>query len=272
MDAWIRCIDKALSWSSTEQVEINIENDAINVLIKEGEKAKLSLCAIMHMAEVQKINLNLVIKKHAKVKLISSCGSLIGGRHESNWSLELEEGARCYVLRNHVWNKEAKVESTTSVLCSEHAYFKEVTIVKQSALSEHLSLNGIVGEGASFFSYLGSEVSHFSQLISQTNLILHKNSKAKVISKGACAGKMEVRDKLTAVDQARGHLSCNAILLDERAEFLTSPTLHTKTKDAILTHEAGIGRINEQEIMYLMSKGIKRDEAKNIIIKHFINP
>jgi len=272
MDAWIRCIDKTLSWGSTNMIEINVENGSINIHVKERAKASISLCAIMHMVEVQSIKLNVVVKKHAKLKLISSCGSLVGGRHESNWTLKLEEGARCYVLRNHVWNNKVKVKGRTSIFCFEHAYFKEITIVKQSALSEHLILNGSVGRGASFFSYLGAEIGQDSKLISQTNILLHKNAKAKVISRGACAGKMEVRDKLTAVERARGHLSCNAILLNKEANFLTSPTLHAKTKDAILTHEAGIGRINEQEITYLMSKGVDRSKAKNLIIKHFIVP
>ena len=49
------------------------------------------------------------------------------------------------------------------------------------------------------------------------------------------------------------------------------PELDARAKDVQLTHEASVGRISEQEISYLMSRGLSEEEAKSVIIRGFLD-
>ena len=52
----------------------------------------------------------------------------------------------------------------------------------------------------------------------------------------------------------------------------TMPIIEVNTDDIDIGHEASIGRISDEAIFYLMSRGISEDEAKLMIIRGFVEP
>jgi len=70
---------------------------------------------------------------------------------------------------------------------------------------------------------------------------------------------------------AKGHLECKGILLDDSSIIHAIPELVGARKDVDLSHEAAVGRIAEKEIIYLMSRGLSRDDATSIIVKGFLD-
>ncbi|HID09863.1 MAG TPA: SufD family Fe-S cluster assembly protein, partial [Candidatus Latescibacteria bacterium] len=69
----------------------------------------------------------------------------------------------------------------------------------------------------------------------------------------------------------RGHLECRALLLSDEAEAHAYPTLRSTVSGAELTHEAAVGRIAEEELLYLMSRGLSRGEATSMIARGFLD-
>ncbi|MFA5030783.1 MAG: Fe-S cluster assembly protein SufB [Patescibacteria group bacterium] len=65
---------------------------------------------------------------------------------------------------------------------------------------------------------------------------------------------------------------CDALLLDEHARSDTYPTMDIRESDTIISHEASVGKIGEEQLFYLMSRGIKEQEARNMIVQGFIEP
>jgi Fe-S cluster assembly scaffold protein SufB len=61
------------------------------------------------------------------------------------------------------------------------------------------------------------------------------------------------------------------MLIHETAQIYAVPELRALGREAQLTHEAAIGKLSEDEIAYLMSKGFSREEAEGILIRGFIN-
>lgn len=69
---------------------------------------------------------------------------------------------------------------------------------------------------------------------------------------------------------AKANTSCNALLLDEQARTNTYPYIDVQRNDAVVSHEAKVGKISEEKVFYLMSRGIPESDAVAMIILGFI--
>jgi Fe-S cluster assembly scaffold protein SufB len=61
-------------------------------------------------------------------------------------------------------------------------------------------------------------------------------------------------------------------LVSGKSEIDTIPELISKNKKSELTHEASVGKIKEEELWYLMSRGLNEEEATSMIVNGFLNP
>ena len=61
-------------------------------------------------------------------------------------------------------------------------------------------------------------------------------------------------------------------MLDSESRSDTIPSMTAKTRDADVGHEAKIGRISDEAVFYLMSRGISESEARSMIVSGFANP
>lgn len=71
---------------------------------------------------------------------------------------------------------------------------------------------------------------------------------------------------------ASASLVCDSLLLDADSEANSYPSLMNKQDDVMISHEATIGRIGEEELFYLESRGLSRDDAVRMIISGFVEP
>ena len=96
---------------------------------------------------------------------------------------------------------------------------------------------------------------------------------AKSISKdgGACTFRSNVHVKPTATN-SKLTVSCESLMLDSESRSDTIPNDIIETDDIEYSHEATIGKISDQTIFYLMSRGISEKDAKAMIVRGFANP
>ncbi|MDW8036366.1 MAG: SufD family Fe-S cluster assembly protein, partial [Candidatus Korarchaeum sp.] len=69
----------------------------------------------------------------------------------------------------------------------------------------------------------------------------------------------------------RGHIECDGLLLSNSSRILTLPALDAKVDDIQLSHEAAVGKLNEEQLYYLMSKGFSEEEARSILVRGFMD-
>lgn len=101
----------------------------------------------------------------------------------------------------------------------------------------------------------------------------HSTIRSKSVSKDG--GVANYRGLIKVTKRAQGSSSslvCESLLLDDESEANTYPTVENKQQDVEISHEATIGKIGEQEIFYLQSRGLSRDDAVRLIIHGFANP
>ena len=73
-------------------------------------------------------------------------------------------------------------------------------------------------------------------------------------------------------ERAKCTVSCASLMLDNQSRSDTIPAMDIRCKSASVGHEATIGSISDDAIMYLMSRGIPEAEARTMIVNGFANP
>lgn len=75
-----------------------------------------------------------------------------------------------------------------------------------------------------------------------------------------------------AAKHARSKVVCDALIMDPQSRSDTYPNNQILTGEATLEHEAYVSRISEEQMLYLMSRGLSAKEAEGIIIRGFLEP
>jgi len=101
-----------------------------------------------------------------------------------------------------------------------------------------------------------------------TSRIISK-SIAKETGRTSYRGLVRVPRGMTGV---KSNVVCDALLLDERSRSDTYPTMDIKESDVQIGHEASVGKIGEEQMFYLRSRGLSEPEAMNLIVSGFIEP
>ena len=99
------------------------------------------------------------------------------------------------------------------------------------------------------------------------------NVVAKSLSGGG--GKSTYRGSVRitgAALRARVKVQCDALMLDDQSVSTTTPVLRVETADALVAHEATVGRLGEKELFYLQSRGLTRTEATRTLVAGFLEP
>jgi len=71
---------------------------------------------------------------------------------------------------------------------------------------------------------------------------------------------------------AKAHIECDTLILDEHSTSDTIPVNIVNNGNAIIEHEATTSRVNEEQLFYLMSRGLTKEEATEMILMGFIEP
>jgi Fe-S cluster assembly protein SufB len=112
----------------------------------------------------------------------------------------------------------------------------------------------------------GGKVLHFAP---------HTSSKvtSKSISKGG--GRASYRGLLKVHKEAndsRSNVVCDALLLDDKSRSDTYPYIEIDAEDVTIGHEASVSKVGEEQLFYLMSRGLSEEEATTMVVSGFIEP
>jgi Fe-S cluster assembly protein SufB len=103
----------------------------------------------------------------------------------------------------------------------------------------------------------------------------HTSSKitSKSISKGT--GRASYRGLLKVYKGAtdvKSNVVCDALLLDDKARSDTYPYIEIDEQDVTIGHEASVSKVGEEQLFYLMSRGLSEGEATTMVVSGFIEP
>lgn len=103
------------------------------------------------------------------------------------------------------------------------------------------------------------------------------NTSSKITSKSISRGdgRCSYRGLLKIHPEAEGSKSnvvCDALLLDPQSRSDTYPYIEVDAQDVTLGHEATVSKVGEEQLFYLMSRGLSEEEATTMVVSGFIEP
>ena len=160
--------------------------------------------------------------------------------------------------------KDGAIEWVSGSFGSKVSCLYPMSVLRgENARSE---FTGITFAGRDQYLDTGTKVVHAAPNTSST-----VNSKS--ISKDG--GVAIYRGLVKVTKNAKGSkstVSCESLMLDQESRSDTIPVIDIATQDVDLGHEAKIGRIDDEVIFYLMSRGISEAEAKSMVVRGFAEP
>ena len=196
----------------------------------------------------------------AVVELIAKPGARIRYTTVQNWSQNVYN----LVTKRAVAERDATVEWVDCNLGSKLTMkYPSVYLMGERAHGEILSI-AFAGNGQ--HQDAGGKIVHAAPNTTS-------NIFAKSISKDG--GRSSYRGLLEIAKGASGSKStvvCDALLLDEHSRSDTYPTIRIGDDDVDVGHEASVSKIGEEQLFYLMSRGLDEEEAAKLIVNGFIEP
>ncbi len=106
---------------------------------------------------------------------------------------------------------------------------------------------------------------------------LAPNTTSQIISKSICrgGGKVNYRGLVKHTKKAtnaKSHVECDTIILDEISTSDTIPTNIVENDTSYIEHEATVSKVSEEQLFYLMSRGLTEEQATEMIVMGFIEP
>ncbi len=196
----------------------------------------------------------------AVVEIIAMPGAYVRYTTIQNWSSDVYN---LVTKRAHA-HENATVEWVDGNIGSKVTMkYPSVYLLGKGAKAEILSI-AFAGKGQ--HQDAGGKVVHLAP---------HTTSRITSKSVSKDGGRSTYRGLLHVAKGAKGVKSsvrCDALLLDEYSKTDTYPYNEINEEDATITHEATVGKIGEDQLFYLMSRGLSEQEALNMIVMGFIEP
>ena len=205
--------------------------------------------------------------KYNKVNLHAGCVELF-----------VKENARLRYSTIENWSKNMLNLNTKKVMVEKNGVIEWVTGSFGSRISMLYPMSILKGDNAKM-EYTGISFAGEGQNLDTGLKVVHsaKNTSSVVSSKSISksGGIATFRSNVIATPNADGtksSISCESLMLDDWSVSDTIPVSNIQTDDIEFSHEAKIGKISDETIFYLMSRGLSEEEAKAMIVRGFASP
>lgn len=228
---------------------------------------------------IQSVHNVIVAEPGSEAQVLTGCTThpkVSNGLHIGVTEIYVKSGARLNYTMIHKWSPGFDVRPRTGILLEDdaailHNYialgyvgsFQSQPIARLIGERSTITMNNVVYFQGSSEVDIGGEVvmeAEGGRAELLTNVVAAEN--AKIMNRGKIVCEAE---------DGRGHISCKGLLLSDSAEISAIPCLVSRKMNSELTHEAAIGRIAEDQLFYLMARGITRDEAESLIVRGFLD-
>jgi Fe-S cluster assembly protein SufB/Fe-S cluster assembly protein SufD len=176
----------------------------------------------------------------------------------------LAQSVNVFSNKKSIGGRDSKIVWSSGLLGGAYTRSRLESVMKESGASSE-NVEVVFGAGTQRFDTV-SNITH-----SGPNTSGHAISKGVVKDKAKAIFKGMIRIEENAKN-SRAYLAEHAMILSKDALADAIPGLEIETNEVKATHSASVAQINEEEIFYLMARGLSEDEAKKLIIIGFFEP
>jgi len=277
-DYWWKAVarDKDKYTTYVEQ----FESDGYFIRALPGQKSVMPVQACLYMAKrqsVQNVHNIVIAEEGSELHIITGCNTAPRadqGLHLGVSEFYIKKGAKLTFTMIHNWNPEIAVRPRTSVIVGENGlYLSNYVLMKPVGTLQMDPVVRCAGENAVVRLNSVLVAPHGSNLDIGSRAILdHKGCKAEIISRAiTTGGNILARGYIEGnAPDIKGHLECRGLIMGNGGSIHAIPELKGNLAGIDLSHEAAVGKIAEEEVEYLMSRGLTRSEATATIVRGFL--
>ncbi len=223
----------------------------------------------------------IIVDEGADVHYVEGCTAPTYSKeslHAAVVEIIVHKGGRCRYSTVQNWSTNIVNLVTKRAVCYENASMEWIDGNIGSQVNMKYPACILKGEGAKGIC-ISIAVAGKGQYQDAGARMIHEadNTTSSIISKSIVKGggvanyRGTVRHHKNAKN-CRSHVECDTLILDEISRSDTIPTNEVKNNTSYIEHEATVSKINEDQLFYLMSRGLSEQEATQMIIMGFIEP
>ena len=222
---------------------------------------------------------NIVIAEEgSELHIITGCATgphVKSGLHVGISEFYVKKGAKLTFTMIHNWAENMAIRPRSATIVEEGGLFLSNYVCMQPVGTLQMyPVTYLVGEGATarYNSILiatpGSEMD-----IGARVFLKAKGARSEIISRAiTTGGKIIARGHIIGeVPGIKAHLECNGLILSDEGIIHAVPELEGYRQEVDLSHEAAVGKIAQEEVEYLMARGLSQEEATATIVRGFLN-
>ncbi len=264
----------------TAQAELK-QNHGYFLRALPGAKVVFPLQACLYMTQdgmAQNVHNIIIAEEGSELHIITGCTTaprVRTGLHIGVSEFYVKKNAMVTFTMIHNWAEEVEVRPRTGAIVEDNGIFlsnyvcmKPVKTLQMYPTAYCVGENATVRFNTILFAREGSNMDVGGRVFLRA-----KGSRAELVTRAITkGGDIVTRGHLIGeVPGIRGHLECRGLILSEKGSIHAIPELEGKVNNIDMSHEAAIGKIAEEEIQYLMARGLNSEEATSVIVEGFLD-
>jgi len=263
----------------TANIELNQHNGYF-IRALPGYKTIYPVQTCLYLAKArlaQNVHNIIIAEENSELHIITGCTTASNeeaGLHLGVSEFYIKKGAKVTFTMIHSWNPEVAVRPRTGVIIEEDGLFlsnyvltKPVRSLQMYPTARCVGENAVVRFNSILVAAPGSSLDVGSRAILNA-----KGAKTEIISRAiTTGGSIVARGYIEGnAPDVKGHLECRGLILMGEGIIHAIPELKGTLAGIDLSHEAAVGKIAEEEVEYLMARGLTRSEATATIVRGFL--
>ena len=263
----------------TARAQLDLHNGYV-IRALPGSKVIYPVQACMYLEKEglsQNVHNIIIAEEGSELHIITGCATAAHvqrGLHVGISEFYVKKDAKLSFTMIHHWAEEMMVRARSAGVVEEGGLFLNNYICMRPVKSLQMyPTTHLVGKGAvaRFYSLLvgspGSEMDVGGRIV-----LKEPDTRAEIISRAITNGGNIIArgDLIGEVPGIKAHLECRGLIL-KGGSIHAIPELQGKVDGVEMSHEAAVGKIAQEEILYLMSRGLSEDEATATIVRGFLS-
>lgn len=263
----------------TASVELNQYNGYF-IRTLPGFKTIYPVQACLYLAKArlaQNVHNIIIAEENSELHIITGCttgSNEADGLHLGVSEFYIRRGAKVTFTMIHNWNPEVAVRPRSAAIIEEDGLFlsnyvlmKPVRSLQMYPTARCAGKNAVVRFNSVLVADKGSSLDVGSRVILNA-----KGARTEIISRAiTTGGSIIARGYVEGnAPDVKGHLECRGLILAGEGVIHAIPELKGTLAGIDLSHEAAVGKIAEEEVEYLMARGLTRNEATATIVRGFL--
>jgi hypothetical protein len=278
-DYWWKAVEVAAD-KYTAQAELK-QHHGYFLRALPGARAEFPLQACLYMTQegmAQNVHNIIIAEEGSELHIITGCTTaqhVKSGLHVGVSEFYIKKNAKVTFTMIHNWAEDVAVRPRTGTIVEENGVFmsnyicmRPVKTLQMYPAAYCIGENATVRFNTILLAPEGSNMDVGSKVFLRA-----RGSRAEVVARTISKGGAIVSrgNLIGEVPGIKAHLECRGLILSEKGSILAIPELDGRVSGVDMSHEAAVGKIAEEEIQYLMARGLTSDEATAAIVRGFLD-